>query len=244
MKVRFLSGNAIKIIGAVTMVSDHIGYILFPGVEIFRIIGRIAFPLFAFMISEGARYTKNRVRYFLTLLCFGIVCQLPLIALMNEYHFNIFVTFALSVLGIYALDNFKRQVLAKERDTVHILTSLALGLILLGVIFVLTRCESFHIDYGFYGVLLPVFASLPNLSGAEAPDKLARLDCLPVRILCMLIPTVILAYTMAEIQWFSLISLPLLFLYSGKRGQWKMKYFFYVFYPLHMVIIYGISLFI
>lgn len=244
MKRRFLSGNAIKIIGAITMVSDHIGYVLFPDEEIFRIIGRLAFPLFAFMISEGARYTKNRVRYFLTLLCFGIVCQLPLIVLMNEYHFNIFVTFALSVLGIYALDNFKKQAFAREREALPMLTSLALGLVTFGVIFALTRSEAFHIDYGFYGILLPVFASLPNLSGAEAPGKLARLDCLPVRILCMLIPTVLLAYTMAEIQWFSLISLPLLFLYSGKRGQWKMKYFFYVFYPLHMVIIYGISLLI
>ena len=57
---RILTGNMIKIIAAVLMVIDHVG-VLFPSLGIsLRIIGRVSMPLFAFMISEGAKYTKNK----------------------------------------------------------------------------------------------------------------------------------------------------------------------------------------
>ena len=61
-----LTGNALKIIAAISMFIDHMGLIFFPGVELFRILGRIALPIFAFMIAEGCKYTKNRLRYFLS----------------------------------------------------------------------------------------------------------------------------------------------------------------------------------
>ena len=64
-RICVLSGNMLKIIAAVSMFIDHMGAVLFPGVMIFRILGRIAFPIFAFMIAEGCRYTKNRIKYFL-----------------------------------------------------------------------------------------------------------------------------------------------------------------------------------
>ena len=63
-KIRFLSGNMLKVIAAITMTVDHIGVIFFPSSNILRIIGRIAFPIFAFMIAEGCKYTKNKFRYF------------------------------------------------------------------------------------------------------------------------------------------------------------------------------------
>ncbi|MBQ8005101.1 MAG: hypothetical protein IJ303_02170, partial [Clostridia bacterium] len=57
------------------MLADHIGMIFFPNIQIFRIIGRLAFPIFAFMIAEGCRYTKNKARYFFTVFVLGIICQ-------------------------------------------------------------------------------------------------------------------------------------------------------------------------
>ena len=62
-----LNGNTLKIIAAIAMLCDHVGLMFFPQVSIFRIIGRLAFPIFAFMIAEGAHYTKRKARYFLTI---------------------------------------------------------------------------------------------------------------------------------------------------------------------------------
>lgn len=58
-----ISATALKIIGMIAMTIDHIGYFLFPQIEAFRIIGRIAYPIFAYMIAEGCRYTRNKVKY-------------------------------------------------------------------------------------------------------------------------------------------------------------------------------------
>ena len=55
-----LTGNQLKLIALVTMTIDHIGMQLFPRVRLLRIIGRLAFPIFAYMIAEGCRYTRNR----------------------------------------------------------------------------------------------------------------------------------------------------------------------------------------
>ena len=74
--IGILSGNALKIIAAISMVIDHTGVIFFPDVLIFRIIGRLGLPIFAFMIAEGCRYTKNKLKYFLSLLILGTACQL------------------------------------------------------------------------------------------------------------------------------------------------------------------------
>ena len=60
-----LPGNALKIIAAIAMLADHVGLMFFPRVSLFRIVGRLALPIFAFMIAEGCRYTRNRLRYFL-----------------------------------------------------------------------------------------------------------------------------------------------------------------------------------
>ena len=67
MKERFgLNGNILKIIAAISMFIDHMGFIFFPNITVFRIVGRIALPIYAFMIAEGCRYTRNKIKYFLT----------------------------------------------------------------------------------------------------------------------------------------------------------------------------------
>ena len=62
MKFGIFSNNVLKIIACITMLLDHMGFILFPQYPIFRIIGRIAFPIFAFLLAEGCYYTKNKLR--------------------------------------------------------------------------------------------------------------------------------------------------------------------------------------
>ena len=64
-KFGLLSNNMLKIIAAIFMVCDHVGVILFPKIEFLRIIGRLSFPIFAYLIAEGAKHTKNKLRHFL-----------------------------------------------------------------------------------------------------------------------------------------------------------------------------------
>ena len=88
----------------------------------------------------------------------------------------------------------------------------------------------FAIDYGFFGVMLPVLIYL----GRNKWESL---------LLCALGLTA-LALAYGGIQWYGLAALPLLALYSGKRGKYKMKYLFYIYYPAHLAAIYAISLLI
>ena len=62
--VRVLNANAIKFLAAAIMVIDHVGLLFFPQTAIFRYIGRVSMPLFAFAVSEGCRYTKNKTKHF------------------------------------------------------------------------------------------------------------------------------------------------------------------------------------
>lgn len=67
MKERGISQEGLKILACLTMLADHAGMVLFPGQMGFRMIGRLAFPIFCFLLTEGAHYTKNPARYALRL---------------------------------------------------------------------------------------------------------------------------------------------------------------------------------
>ena len=71
-----LSGFILKILACLTMTADHIGAILFPGVIVLRAIGRVSFPLFAFLSAEGSRYSRRPVIRFLTIAALGLVCEI------------------------------------------------------------------------------------------------------------------------------------------------------------------------
>ena len=106
-KLAVLNGNTLKIIAAVSMVIDHIGFIFFPGIQIFRILGRLALPIFSFMIAEGCRYTKNKLKYFLTIFILDAICQIVYFLYGGDTDMCVLVTFSLSILLIYSLQYFK-----------------------------------------------------------------------------------------------------------------------------------------
>ena len=234
-KYKILSGNTLKILAAVFMLCDHVGLMFFPGIIAFRIIGRLAFPIFAFMISEGARYTKNKLKYFLTIFVLAAICQVVYYFFDNgSLYMCILVTFSLSILLIYALNVAKWALLdknsPKNKDALFMVV--AFVMLVCGV-FLLTRVLT--IDYGFAGIMTPVFASLFDFRGIDAPERLKKLDCIPVRVISMAVGLALLAIQSVPVQYFALIAIPLLLMYSEKRGKLKMKYFFYLFYPLHLV---------
>ena len=105
-----LSGSALKIIAVVSMVIDHCAYYLMDGntmaYDVMRCFGRIAFPVFAFLVAEGFAHTRNRMRYFLSLLLFAAVSEVPWYLLNGaDGTHNVMFTLAL---GVSALAVFER----------------------------------------------------------------------------------------------------------------------------------------
>ena len=239
-KTRILNGNVLKILAAIFMVIDHVGLMFFPYEIAFRILGRFAFPIFAFMISEGAKYTKNKLKYLLTIAGLAFICQVVFFVFSNSLYMSILVTFTLSIITIYALSYFKKCLFTKECSVWKKLLSGLLFVFAVLAVALLNRV--LEIDYGFFGCMAPVFASLFDFRGIEVPKSVAMADNLYVRVITFGICLFFLAYTsLSEIQIYSLFSLILLLCYSEQRGRVNMKYFFYVFYPLHLDILTAIQ---
>ena len=222
MTIGFLSGNMLKILAAVFMTLDHMGLMLFPRVLSFRILGRLAMPIFAFMIAEGCKYTRNRKKYFGMVFGLGAVCQAVYFFAMGDTYLSILITFSLSILTVYALQFWKSR-----KD----LPSMLLFAASVATVYLLNRM--FEIDYGFWGCMLPVFAAIPHKT---------KYDRLPVQLMLLGIGLLLLAADIGDIQIWSLLALPLLFCYSGQRGRGNLKYFFYIFYPTHLVVLEGIAM--
>lgn len=226
MEKRFLSGNALKLIAAASMLLDHIGFMFFPHSALLRILGRFAFPIYAFMIAEGCRYTKNKLRYFLSVFVLGAACQIVYYLFSGDTYLNILLTFSMSILLIYAL-----QASYETTGWRQVLWSVVFAS---GVIIAVGLDMRLTIDYGFWGIMAAVFVAFAHLR--KFPHWAA--------VVMLGISLVLLGSDTGGNQLYALLCLPLLLLYSGKRGKGNMKYFFYIFYPAHLVFLEGIYMLI
>ena len=221
-----LTGNQLKLIALVTMTIDHVGMMLFPRVRFLRAIGRIAFPIFAYMIAEGCQHTRNRKKYLLSMVSFAALCQVVYFFAMGSLSMSIFVTFSLSI-GMICLTDYAHS---GGRFGKALLAVAYFGLFFVCYMAhdVLFPKSDFSIMYGFFGVLLPVFAHL----GARKQKQLQYFTA----------GLVLMNLTWGGIQWYSMAAIPLIALYNGKRGKYRMKYLFYVYYPLHLVVIHFLKI--
>ncbi len=230
-----LTNNQLKIIAMVSMLCDHVGLLFFPGVVIFRAIGRIAFPIFAYMIAEGCRYTKNRAKYLGIIAAMAVAFQVVYFVAMESLYQGILVTFSLAIITIYAIDG-----IFKSKKLWTVLASVAAILFVLAFLFVLPvllKGTDFDIDYGLWGILLPVAVYY-------LPNRISRTVGIALLLLARAIHYTVFPVALGTLQWFSLLSALLLALYNGERGKAKMKYVFYIFYPAHLVILYGLAMLI
>ena len=215
--MKFLDSFHLKLIAIITMVIDHIGYVFFPSEEIFRIIGRIAFFLFAFMIAEGMVHSKNVVKYKGRLLLFALLSEIPHDLLFyNKWlefeHQNIFFTLFLSAFLIYLL----RKPLSLLHKSLVILSALILSTV-------------GNLEYGIYGLLLIV-----NFYFIK--------DCAIKTIIAQLLSTFAVFIINILQFWAGLGIVPLL-LYNGKKGINTGKIFYY-FYPFHLSVLYIVKILI
>ena len=213
-----LTGNQLKIIAMITMTCDQVGMQLFPQLLWLRMIGRLAMPIYAYMIAEGCRYTRDRKKYFWRLFGLGALCQIVYFVAMDSLYMCILITFSLSVLMISAADR------VREGHSWAIFAGMtAVVFFLCTVLPDLLPGTDYDIDYGLQGVLLPLL-----IYEAGTRGLLAGLALVALRY--------------GGIQWLSFLAVPLLLLYNGQRGKANIGKLFYWYYPIHLVVIYGISL--
>ena len=222
------------------MTCDHVGYLLFPELKFLRFIGRLALPVFAYFIAEGCLHTRSKSKYLLQLSALAVICQLFYVgeALISgsvrSIDLNILFTFSLSVIVSSAYLHMADAM--RKRDKKALPLSIALFALSLGAAaFCCTALTELFgipvtVDYGIIGVLLPVTALLFT-------DKRKNFIsfCAATIIYCIVRANT-LPYT-----WFALLALPLLALYNGKRGTKKLKWAFYLFYPIHFAVLYGLD---
>ncbi len=202
----------LKMIAIITMVIDHVGLIFFPTVPVFRAIGRIAFPIFCFLIVEGFYHTRSHLNYLIRLSIFAVLSEIPFdLAFQNTLfdwsHQNVFFTLALGLLAIFCLEEMNTN------------KKFAIPLLLTWAAAILIRC-----DYGLGGVLLICIFYITR----ETPG--VRL------ILCALV----LYIFFNAFELYGLIAMLPITLYNGKRGP-STKMIFYWFYPLHLLVLYGLA---
>lgn len=235
-----MSRNALKIIACISMLIDHIGYVLFPQFKILRFIGRIALPIFAFFIAEGCRYTKSRPKYLLRVFSLAMLCQAVyfieelISGTFDGIYLNILFTLSMSIVLCCLYLNAESSY--KEKRNLSFTLNCS-GFIVLSAVFAYIcfygRSFAFpiKIDYGFAGVMLPLFALIFT-------DKKKRF----ILFSCGLIIFNIATFENMHYIWFSLFSLIPLYLYNGEKGHFSKNIVFYAFYPLHMAAVYGVKL--
>ena len=227
MKQKFgLNNNQLKIIAIISMLIDHVGESLFPDVYILRVIGRLAFPIFAYMIAEGCKYTRNRAKYLGQIAALGIACQLVYFFAIGSLYQGILITFSLSIITIFAIDHFIKK--KNAPSCILMILTVAAVIFVSAVMPIIFKKQGFALDYGALGLLMPIAVYYLK-------DKRLKLGASALILVAR-------ALLYGDFRWFALLAIPLLCLYNGDRGKANLKYLFYVFYPTHLVVIYLIEL--
>jgi len=217
------------------MTLDHIGlYLVSPAHQtlllILRGFGRLAFPLFAFFISEGFKHTHDVKKYFLRLLVYALIIQvfLTIFYFVTQVNYmiigNVFWPLVFGLLSV---------ILIKENKI--ILTILGFSLIIIA--------DLIGFPYGGYGVaLILVFTFVKPFARQVFYSVIVHLAYIAYPI-ALLIPGYVTRYNLPveSIQWVAMLSFIPIYFYNGKLGKMN-KYFFYVYYPVHLAVIFGISL--
>lgn len=253
-KFKGLSSATLKNIAIITMLIDHMAHVFYrpfilpilgkdfgyPLYLAMRIIGRIAFIIFAYQVGQAIVYTKSRKRYLIALAAFSIISEIPFnLALRGKLlevtHQNVFITLFLGALCLTLMDRFK------SKKWVSVLIAFA-GIAL---------AEALRTDYGGAGVLLiillyifrdnmyfggmyvfGIFVAAMMFSNAawgviNHPDE-------------VFMTALINGALETTLELFGIIGIMLLVFYNGQKGKVLNKWFYYAFYPCHLLILYGI----
>ncbi|WP_051932041.1 TraX family protein [Clostridium sp. KNHs214] len=226
-----MNGAQLKLIAIIVMLIDHTGALLFPKVYILRVIGRLAFPIFAYFISEGYIKTSDVEKYKKRLFVFALISQIPFyLAFKNIVYLNIFFTL---FLGLYAIKVYDEN---GSIGTIWLMGILA---------------QVINTDYGLYGVFTIYFFYKYHEDFKTMAKKQVFLNIIFVSVIFLITVLspfnrgkdaawILKAFVGTGMQAISLLSLFLIKSYNGQRGR-SMKYLFYAFYPVHLMILWMIK---
>lgn len=213
----------LKTIALISMIIDHYGAIFQNDIDIFRIIGRLAFPVYCFLLVEGYSHSKDVKKYANRLFIFAIVSELPFdLAFYNKLEFthqNIFFTLLIGLVAIYLLDNKEEKY--NFNKTLIIFTSGILSIVL-------------YVDYSIVGIIyILAFYFTKEYANSKRFCSIAI-----IMFLTNLISS-------PATQQFALLALLILYFYNGELGPNNkvQKILFYVAYPLHLAIYFIIKIF-
>lgn len=218
-----LNSFQLKWIAILTMALDHAGAVLFPQEMMFRVIGRISFPIFCFLLVEGFFHTRDIYRYLTRLGVFALVSEIPYDLAFHGKILefggqNVFFTLFLGILLMYLMER-NRNVSVR----------------IMYILLVMWAASVLHTDYSYRGILLIlIYYLLHGRKGLQASVGAAWNIFLYMDIGN---PTQI------PVQYFGVFASVPIALYNGERGP-KIKYFFYLFYPCHLLVLYMCKLYL
>jgi len=210
----------IKMIALTSMIIDHYGAIFQSGTDMYRIIGRLAFPIYCFLLVEGYIHTKDVKKYAKRLFIFALISEVPFdLAFYNKLgfvHQNIFFTLFIGLAAIYFIDNkegkynFNKNLIIAAAGILSIILSVDYNII--GIIYILAFYFTRNYQKSKRISIVALAMFLANLSSSV-------------------------------LQQFSLLALPIIYFYNGELGPKNkvMQMLFYAAYPLHLLIFYIIK---
>jgi hypothetical protein len=262
-KIKKVNGNTLKLVACITMLIDHYAAGVFAPIvshglyngnmdieqinhyyRFLRMVGRTAFPIFAFLLVEGFFHTKSRLKYALNILIFGLISEIPFdlfffakedvfnanmleAAIANKHllldQCNVYFTLLFGLLVIWGIESIKNY-LDKKEAFPRLYIVFSIPVICLGCLV----AYKLNTDYDLYGVILiTIFYFLRKFNVIN-------------------LITGYLFISNLSIEYASFPGFILMLLYSGKRGRkiGKLKYIFYVYYPLHITILYLVRCYI
>ena len=240
-KIKFINSNCLKILAMALMLLDHLWATIIPGNQWMTNIGRMAFPIFAFLIVEGYFHTSDFKKYLKRLFIFALISEIPFNLIYTgstifPFHQNVLFTLILGLLCINEIDKLK-----KNKNWKNIIKGIFKILIfmLLGIIG--------FVDYGITGILtIIVFYIFRNFKFAWLGQLISLILLYVVFFKGQSVIINIFEYEyFLPLQAFGILSLIPIWLYNSKRGNKNklLQYTFYAFYPVHMLCIYLIYYF-
>ncbi len=232
-----ISSFGLHIIAMAFMLCDHLWATVVPGAMWLTYIGRLTFPIFAFMIAEGYYYTSDFKKYLKRMLIFAVIAEIPFnltysASIVFPFHQNVMWTFALSLVCLRTLD--------KIRAKFGLVLQVILGVLAVGAFMIIAQL--LMLDYYGQGLLMVVVFYI--FRGNKWYDYLGQLLALAYinveMIGGMFIPLDLFGTPIElPVQAFAVLALIFIWWYDGRQGPHSkaIQYGFYAFYPVHMLIL-------